>query len=282
MTTINTFAERLTELRENSGKKRQEVADDICISRASLEYYEKGKRKPDIEVLLKLADYYGVTCDYLLKGVKTENIKIHEATGLSDKAIETLQRFIKLSKGGALNYEYEKEINRYEDFLKSPEAYQRYIYGYGEADKEYTFEKWISKANERKLEEIEYFKISSEYEGKIVLSTLNDLLEKEDFFDFMLSLYIYLYAEIKTPEGEINAALYPEHYNSGVYTVISLKDEIVNEAYLLKINNYLRKWQNKGKAVLSDIEVYNNQSERDFKEYLAEKTKDGENNGNNT
>lgn len=36
-----TFADRLVELREKTGKKRQEVANDIGISRASLEYYEK-------------------------------------------------------------------------------------------------------------------------------------------------------------------------------------------------------------------------------------------------
>lgn len=92
MATISTFAERLTALRENKGKKRQEVADEINISRASLEYYEKGKRKPDIEVLLKLADYYNVTCDYLLKGVKTENVSINEVTGLSDETIDELQK----------------------------------------------------------------------------------------------------------------------------------------------------------------------------------------------
>ena len=36
---MTTFAQRLTELREKAGKKRQEVADDLGISRASLEYY---------------------------------------------------------------------------------------------------------------------------------------------------------------------------------------------------------------------------------------------------
>ena len=92
VTTISAFAERLTALRESKGKKRQDVADDIQISRASLEYYEKGKRKPDIEVLLKLADYYNVTCDYLLKGVKTENVSINEVTGLSDETIDELQK----------------------------------------------------------------------------------------------------------------------------------------------------------------------------------------------
>ena len=66
MATNETFAERLTELREIEGKKRQEVADSLGITRASLEYYEKGKRKPDIEVLTKLANYYKVSTDYLL------------------------------------------------------------------------------------------------------------------------------------------------------------------------------------------------------------------------
>ena len=80
MATNETFADRLTKLRENTGKKRQEVADELEISRASLEYYEKGKRKPDIEVLAKIAEYYGVSCDYLLNGVKSENISINKIT----------------------------------------------------------------------------------------------------------------------------------------------------------------------------------------------------------
>lgn len=65
----NTFGKRLIELRENKNLSRQKVADDLGISRASLEYYEKGKRTPDIETLLKLANYFEVTCDYLIKGV---------------------------------------------------------------------------------------------------------------------------------------------------------------------------------------------------------------------
>lgn len=100
MATNETFAERLKTLRENAGKKRQEVADSLGITRASLEYYEKGKRKPDIEVLAKVAKYYGVSCDYLLNGVKSENISINKITGLSDKAIENLKLYnrIKLAE----------------------------------------------------------------------------------------------------------------------------------------------------------------------------------------
>lgn len=90
-----TFADNITALRKKQNKKRQEVADDLGISRSSLEYYEKNKRKPDIEVLTKIADYYGVSADYLLGRTNAETTDkdlrfICEYTGLSENAISTL------------------------------------------------------------------------------------------------------------------------------------------------------------------------------------------------
>lgn len=98
MATVDIFSNRLLELRNARNKKRQEVADDIGISRASLEYYEKGQRKPDIEVLTLLAKYYDVSTDYLLglSNAKTtdRDIKfICEYTGLSEKSVNILHYF---------------------------------------------------------------------------------------------------------------------------------------------------------------------------------------------
>ena len=89
------FADNITALRKKQNKKRQEVADDLGISRSSLEYYEKNKRKPDIEVLTKIADYYNVSADYLLGRTNAETTDkdlrfICEYTGLSENAISTL------------------------------------------------------------------------------------------------------------------------------------------------------------------------------------------------
>lgn len=97
MATNETFAERLKTLRENAGKKRQEVADSLGITRASLEYYEKGKRKPDIEVLAKVAKYYGVSTDYLLglSVVPSTDKDIQfvcDYTGLSESAVNMLAK----------------------------------------------------------------------------------------------------------------------------------------------------------------------------------------------
>lgn len=90
-----TFAEIITALREETGKKRQETADALGISRASLEYYEKGKRKPDIEILAKFADYYAVSADYLLgrTTAKTTDKDVQficKYTGLNETALEVL------------------------------------------------------------------------------------------------------------------------------------------------------------------------------------------------
>lgn len=90
-----TFADTITTLREERNKKRQEVADDLGISRASLEYYEKGKRKPDIDVLAKLADYYDVSADYLLgrTNAKTTDKDLRfvcDYTGLNEVSVNAL------------------------------------------------------------------------------------------------------------------------------------------------------------------------------------------------
>lgn len=66
MDTKEIFANRLFEIRENRGITRQKAADDLGISRASLEYYEKGKRTPDLNTIGKISDYFNVSIDYLM------------------------------------------------------------------------------------------------------------------------------------------------------------------------------------------------------------------------
>lgn len=91
------FPKRLILLRESKGVSRQAAADALEISRASLEYYEKGQRLPDIQVLSKIADYFNVSADYLLGRTDVARIdptqKMQaacEVTGLSEKAVKNL------------------------------------------------------------------------------------------------------------------------------------------------------------------------------------------------
>lgn len=70
MDTKKIFASKLLEIRERKGISRQKMADDLGISRASLEYYEKGKRTPDLNTISQISDYLGVSIDYLMSKTK--------------------------------------------------------------------------------------------------------------------------------------------------------------------------------------------------------------------
>ena len=58
--------ERIRNLREDSDKKQQELADYLNIKQTTYSKYELGKVNIPIEVFMKLADYYDVSVDYLL------------------------------------------------------------------------------------------------------------------------------------------------------------------------------------------------------------------------
>lgn len=85
-----TFSKKLIELRENEKLTKKELAEKLEISAASLGYYESGERLPDISTACKIADYFNITCDELIRGVKSENVDINKRLGLNDKAISML------------------------------------------------------------------------------------------------------------------------------------------------------------------------------------------------
>lgn len=61
-----TFAERLRELRTRSDMTQVKLANKIGIHVYTLRAYESGQRMPSVEPLCWIADYFGVTTDYLL------------------------------------------------------------------------------------------------------------------------------------------------------------------------------------------------------------------------
>ncbi len=53
-------------LRELKGISQTELAKQLGVVRSTICQYEKGNRQPDTETLIKLADFFGVSIDYLL------------------------------------------------------------------------------------------------------------------------------------------------------------------------------------------------------------------------
>ena len=57
---------RLAELRAQEGVSQKKLAEDLHMSAGNLCDWEKGRTEPDIERLIKLADYFDVSLDYLM------------------------------------------------------------------------------------------------------------------------------------------------------------------------------------------------------------------------
>lgn len=64
--------EKLKELRKEKGISLKELGAEMGVAESTMSLYENGKRQPDYETLLKLAEYFGVTVDYLLRGNNDE------------------------------------------------------------------------------------------------------------------------------------------------------------------------------------------------------------------
>lgn len=60
------FSRIITLLRKERGLSQKQVAADLNISQALLSHYEKGIRECGLDFVVKTADYFGVSCDYLL------------------------------------------------------------------------------------------------------------------------------------------------------------------------------------------------------------------------
>lgn len=60
------YIKRIRDLREDSDKTQQDIAEVLGTSQTMYARYERGANEMPIRHLLKLADYYGVSTDYIL------------------------------------------------------------------------------------------------------------------------------------------------------------------------------------------------------------------------
>lgn len=62
---MTAMQERLKYYREKNKYSQEEIAEKINITQSAYSNYEKGKRLPSIEILIKLADIYEISLDIL-------------------------------------------------------------------------------------------------------------------------------------------------------------------------------------------------------------------------
>lgn len=81
-------------LREKSGKSMSKTADAIGIPKGTYASYEYGKREPNIEMISKISNHFGVTTDYLL-GREIKTIPENDlASIVKNSNVQTLEEIL--------------------------------------------------------------------------------------------------------------------------------------------------------------------------------------------
>ena len=70
------FSERLIEIRKSRNLTQKEVYEAVGMSALGYQRYEYGTREPAFQKLLALADFFGVSIDYLVG--RTDNPKVNK------------------------------------------------------------------------------------------------------------------------------------------------------------------------------------------------------------
>ncbi len=60
------FSENFYNLRKNANISQKELADQLGVAQASINYWEKGQRTPSIDMVALIAAYFDVSIDYLM------------------------------------------------------------------------------------------------------------------------------------------------------------------------------------------------------------------------
>lgn len=85
------FGYRLKDLREKKNLTQSQVAARLGISKASVSGYENNVKTPSLEVLTRLASFYGVSTDYLLG---LEHRRMLPINGLTPSQEEIIRRLL--------------------------------------------------------------------------------------------------------------------------------------------------------------------------------------------
>lgn len=95
------LGENLRLLREDKKISQLELSRHLNISNSTLSLYESDKRKPDYEILVRLAEYFSVSTDYLLgvlpvkgSGRKDQRVVYSiDVSGLPDDAVRQIDEY---------------------------------------------------------------------------------------------------------------------------------------------------------------------------------------------
>lgn len=93
------MVENLKKLRNKKGVSQQRLADAIEVSQQSINKYENHKIEPDIQTLIKLADYFETSVDYLIGHTDIDHVMESVSRyDLNEDETSLISNYRKLSK----------------------------------------------------------------------------------------------------------------------------------------------------------------------------------------
>lgn len=82
---------RLRQVRLSKGMNQKELAEALNLSQAAISGYETGKYDPGMKIWKSIAEYFGVSVDYLIEDVPEEKTK-----NLADNVSEAKREMMEL------------------------------------------------------------------------------------------------------------------------------------------------------------------------------------------
>ena len=97
------LSDKLKELRKENSLTQQDLANILDVTKGAIAMWETNKRTPDAETLLKLADVFSVSVDYLLdRETDSEEILklalFNGAEGITDEMYDEVKQFAEMVK----------------------------------------------------------------------------------------------------------------------------------------------------------------------------------------
>ncbi len=138
-----TYSERLVELRTEKGISQKVAALELGVSQALLSHYEKGIREFNMDFLCKVADYYGVTTDYILG--RTQSRTGLDSTTFEDREEDSVFNTRSIYRAAIMTHERmnagSSQAGEYADILYAITLYRIL---FAAAQKGYIPKRWFS------------------------------------------------------------------------------------------------------------------------------------------
>ena len=113
-----TLYEKITELRKRKGLSQEEFGSELGVSRQAVSKWEMAQTTPDINKIMAMAEFFGVSTDFLLKeeydltylengGIQDANRNLQDLAAYDPEifiGIEEIQDYMKYKKLAAKNY----------------------------------------------------------------------------------------------------------------------------------------------------------------------------------